>query len=686
MIEVELPDGRVLPVDTTDPMKASQAAKLFLQKESKLAPVEAPKFSPDQEALIAERMKAYDMGGKGGIRAGADAGARAGTLGLANVAEGLMDRVEALVRKGGYAENLDALNEADRRYRDKLRSDNPVASLAGDIAGGFSIGGTLSGMAGGAGAVRGATPAAGSGTALDTVGGAIKSFMTPSTGGIGSQVGKGIAQGAATSGIYAATEGDNIGNAALAGGVVGGALPAAMAAARGVYAVGDNLISPMLRPKEFAAKKWVQAAEGAPGGAQGALNRAQANDALPIDYAPEQARVLARAAMDVPNPGTGRTTTMMNTRQMQQSDRITNKVAKAFGDPDLYQDKFDDAIDTLRTNGDANYGAARAAKRPVDVGPVLDKIDETIAPGVSKIANPASTIADDSTSAVLARVRSKLASKKDRLFDLEDLHLVKEDIDDAIAKAKRAGSGTLARKLMAVKTELLGAMEKDNPLYKAARTQFSSDAAVRDAFEEGLGYFTTKGATMSARDVAQMSVAEVKAFKFGVSRAIADLVDRGADGADAVKAVIGSPAKRQALDALFASAKERREFYTAMLVEARKYRTRAELTGNSKTNRYRQASEEGGVSADVAKDLLTGGLTGAAKALVTRGLARAKGMSPEVANEYLKLATSKNPQAMAQTQALLQQAQGRKVRFEELRRALMQNVPAVTGATMAPEL
>jgi hypothetical protein len=643
-------------------------------------------FSPEQEALISDRLTKLKAAGTGGVRAGAETAMRSGSFGLANIAEGLINRAEAAVRSGSYSDNLAALQEADKRYREGLREENPVASVAGDIGGGFTLGGALSGVPGLAQSVKGAAPMASTGGALAPVGAAVKSFMSPAQGGLVKQIGKGAAQGAAVSGVYAATEGDNVGEAAVAGGVVGGAVPLAIGLGKGLYSVADNVASPWLRPQEFAAKKWAQANERAPGGAQGSMARAQANEALPIDYATEEARVLARAAADVPNPGTGRTTAMMNTRQLQQGSRVEKQVSKAFGDADLFDDKIDDALAALKKNGETNFDAARAAKKPVNVTPVLAEIDKTIAPGVNRIVSPGSTIADDSVSATLARVRSMLASSKDQLADLEDLHLVKMDLDGMIEGAKRQGNNTLSSKLMGVKRSLLNAMEADNPLYGVARKQFAGDAAIVDALENGLTYFSGKGATLSARDLQQMSAAEVKAFKYGVSKSIQQLIDAGADGADAVKKVIGSQAKRDALDALFETPKARREFYTSMLVEARKYRSRAEIIGNSKTNRYMQATQEGGVAADAAKDLLTGGIGGALRSMATRTLSRAQGMTPEVANEYLKLATARNPQATAQMQALLRQAGGRKVVFDQLREALMRGNAPVTSATLAPVL
>lgn len=670
---IEAPDGRRIKIEAPDEATAVKGAEEWVSANPRQAATEQPAFTPRQEELISDYLGRKRAGGTGALTAATRAGQSSSTLGLTDLLDRGLDYVETGVASNFGSDTWDDLytarREAERRYQDELSRKNPVASAAGSLAGGLGLIGPLSGIKA-AGAASAALPAP-TGAA-----GAVARALAPAEGGVMQQVAKGAAQGGALGGIYAANTGQDIAEGAVTGAAAGGAVPAVASAVRGVYGVGRDVLSPYLRPQEFAAEKFAQAS----GGVDDAIRntqRASKAGALPIDYAPEQARSLARAAVDVPNPGTGRTTTMMNARQLQQGDRVEGAVAKAFGSPDLYEKGLEGAVNKLKTAGNQNYRAAFDAKKPVNIQPVLDGIDSTIAPGVNKLVSPADTIADDSVSATLARVRRLLASDKDRMTDLENLHLVKMDLDGIIGTAKRGGNNTLASKLMGVKTDLLKAMESSNPLYQTARRTFAGDAAVKEAFETGRSYFATKGADISPREIAALSQAEREALKFGVAKGLQEVINGAQDGADVVKRIIGSKAKRALLDPLFESPKERSRFFSKMLVEARKYRTRMDVVGGSRTNRYLQAANEGNVASDVARDVVTGGLTGAMKAFVSRSLSRMKGLTPEVADEFLKIATAKNPQDVSRMMALLQQARGRQDRVDELMRAFRATAPGV---------
>ncbi|MEY5100133.1 MAG: hypothetical protein RJA36_2852 [Pseudomonadota bacterium] len=615
---------------------------------------EIAKYTPEQQSYLDQRSKAAsaDLGTLG------DATLASQSAGTFGIGPALFDAASAIFdrpKDTGWYDTFQLNREARQKGLEAARERSPVATTLAPIAAGI----------GGAGA---ATNAVGNLAARGVPGAAAADWLlAPATGGLGSQVAKGALQGAVGGAAVAGGEGADMGDAAAIGGAIGGAIPAIGAGVKAVGTVGSNILRPMYDAKGFAADKWAEVAGSGAKTVDDIEQLAARKGLRPVDVAPESARDTLRAATNVPGPGRDRLTNQLGVEKLGANNRVERAITESIGDPNMYDDAVETATKTLKKNGDELFGAARKAKRPIDVTPVLDKIDNTIAPGVNRIVDPGSTIADDSVSATLARVRSKLASGKEQLADLEDLHLVKEDIDSLISKAKRAGDGTLVGKLMGVKTSLLKQMDDTNPLYGVARKTYAGDAAVKDAYETGLEYLSSKGGNLSPRQLAELSDAEREAFKIGLAKGAKNIVDQSPDGADLVKRLIGSKAKRDALDPLFASKEDKGKFYTAMLNEARRNRTRQAVIGGSTTARQLTTGQNAMIAPeDMVMDVATGGISGAVKAVFKRAAARAQGFTSKTADEFIKLATDRTLSGQETRRELLRLAQGRKDRYEAL--------------------
>ena len=72
------------------------------------------------------------------------------------------------------------------------------------------------------------------------------------------------------------------------------------------------------------------------------------------------------------------------------------------------------------------------------------------------------------------------------LRNLEELHMVKMELDDMIQRSVRAGSGMKTRELMQVKQELLKAMDDFSPDYKLARSIWSEASEDLDFLDSAL--------------------------------------------------------------------------------------------------------------------------------------------------------------------------------------------------------
>lgn len=614
-----------------------------------LSPELTQPLDVEREKRIADRTERLRAaGGEGGLRASAQGGIRGMTANFAdNIVNGILATGEAGISALGGGEfnpveRYGEMQEAERWYTEGLRAKNPVAMATGEIAGGLGLTGKLSG----AGAL---TP-----TGASTTTGAVQSFMQPSTGGLMAQIGKGALQGGATGAAYAAGDGEDMASAAGVGAAIGGAIPAVGAGMRVGGQAVSNAVSPYLRPEQFAAGKVVQRLADDNMTPQQIAGRLQRNPGLAVaDVAGENTRGLARTAVNVPGPARTRITAQANIRQLGQGDRVGKAVGAAFGDPAMFQKTLDDSIGVMKTQASPLYQQAFAAKTPVDVSSVVKAIDDRIAPGVNQMVSPRDNLMDDSVTGAIARLRSRFATSTNQRFDLEALHLQKMDLDSMIETAQRAGQNTKTRALVQVKNELLKAMDAASPDYRQARSIFAGEAEIQRALEDGLSY-ATNATTKTAREIAAMSTAEKEAFRIGVARGLRQAIDQAPDGADVVKRVFGSRAKRAALEPLFNNTTERAQFQNAMLREARATRTRQAVIGNSTTARQQADMEDAGMAVGTALDAATGGIGGAVKNLIARVGARIGGVTPEVADEIGRLVMSRNPQDVARAVQILQ--------------------------------
>ena len=175
-------------------------------------------------------------------------------------------------------------------------------------------------------------------------------------------------------------------------------------------------------------------------------------------------------------------------RQIDQPERVAGFVEDAF-------DAHRTAADTERAlrrgrseAADAAYDAARGGSEPVDVRGAISAIDDRIG------GMQGSGVAGDGIDARLAGFRRRLAAPEQNLPDgttareLSDFDRVlgvKQDVQDAISAAQRAGRNNEARELTRLSRELDAALETASPAYREANDQFARQSRVIDSVEEG---------------------------------------------------------------------------------------------------------------------------------------------------------------------------------------------------------
>lgn len=535
---------------------------------------------------------------------------------------GFGDEIEAGLRTGfGLLGDYDKTVGDVRSNVKDFAKENPMTALAAEIGGGL--------ITGGVGGARAAGTAVGR-KVLEKAG------TTGLAAGIGAAEGA-IAGVGAGEDAASRTVGGLVG--AGAGGVLGGAAPAAVGAIKsGVNRVRSTVSDKAAR--DIADIKALQAIEEAnmtPEKVISGLDETRASgvtDSMIPDVAGDATRGLARGASTVSGEGRGVAQKALDERAANMGDEIANDVGNVLAGGKSATDALDEIATRQAANAGNDYDAAfniDGAPVRVEVGDQLKRLfslpafDEAVeqARNLAKFDGVEIPSADD-------------LIKGGRIDDLslQELHYVKMGLDEVMGLGKRGqaktsiGRGT-ERKLKEARAEFIGILDDAAPnidgesAYKTARNKFAGDARLREAIEDGEGFFKMKPDELEAK-VGKMTDSEKEAFRIGVAQAVRNSVDNTADLADAGKKIFGNKRQKKLLRAAFPddetfNAFEKRMNARIEQVVTRGYGPRA----GSPTEPRRQDVNNLAERADAVTSLLMGNPLPAARSLAGRVTDRA---------------------------------------------------------------
>lgn len=281
----------------------------------------------------------------------------------------------------------------------------------------------------------------------------------------------------------------------LVGAGIGGAAPAVVAGTmRGVRAAGDMLGGAanlgnkgraqraVVESLKKSGRKLPQVSDDVARAAREGQPQYRLMDAMGV-AGQRRASGIARTGDD----GAEEIAQYLRQRQMDQGDRMLDFVDDAFETKGTTAAKTRDALTAQRgANADAAYASARGNAAPVDVRGALSVIDDRI--GGMKGAR----VAGDGIDAKLSQFRNRLAATKPpkgelsrELSDFDRVLGVKQDVQDAIGAAVRAGRNNEARELGKLVKELDSALEGASDMYRAANDQFRQASRVIDSVDTG---------------------------------------------------------------------------------------------------------------------------------------------------------------------------------------------------------
>lgn len=403
-------------------------------------------------------------------------------------------------------------------------------------------------------------------------------------------------------------------------------------------------------------------------------------DAIPADVGINFSRLLRTASNKIPNIE-GRAAEVFKARQSGQGDRILSAFDDASGTASL---SVDDEIARLNTSLkpqiDALYATVR--ERSVPTSPLLKNLLE----------------GKTFTASARRKAEKVLSSRRalgDKISNIDVIDATKQQLDDEIGKAVRAGEGNKVRNLVREKNVLVNEADKAIPEYKQARDLFAGKASLENAADAGTQFIKLK--PRDIQDLTKtMGESELRMFKLGAKRSILDKIDDVQTGADLTKRLFGKGGDVKKLRGLFDTKEQFDQFSNTLEKEAQFVLTRRAAQANSTT--AKQLSDEVDAT-ETLKNAIDAISTpvGAANVLgrILGGLGRNK--SDEAFTKALEgagdilLAKGMNPDRLS---AILRRGTRRQVE-KELRMAMRKELkapraaPVTTGAVVetvsAPE-
>lgn len=580
--------------------------------------------------------------------------------GGAGVVQGVADLVRGRGLGGFSAGYNDALT-AQRQNLEVFRQNNPYLGAGLEIAGGVVGGGAAAGRA-----LAGEAP-----TAARTI---------ATAAGAGALQGFGQGEGVADRAVGAAT------GAALGAGFAA-ALPAVLRVGQGVIGrIGQA--AGIGNSDEAAATMLLRAMQDdglTPAQAVARISEWRSTGAKPetlFDIAGENTRRLARTAAGRTGPGTERAVNFLTERQGAQAGRIADDAAGGLGqNADDFFARRQALVQQRSTEAAPWYERAfRIQVQPNEYARVARFVEDPIGQEamrkglrVIELEHLARGEPFNPAAYGVRRVNGELAPVEGQTPNMRLLDAVKRGFDEIVEGFRDSTSGRLNlnqygravdQSRAAYRNELAGMFHP----YRRALEAWSGPSQGLDALARGRDLFNIRDAEAARAAVSvRRNPTEADFFRLGAAQAIQERIASATDGADAVKRIFGTPAKRALLRAAFPDDVSFNQFATQMQREAAMYRNAqfvSPRTGSQTQLRASDAEDFGSVAADAAIAAVVPGqsVLGALAGAGRGAMARAQGVTPAIGDALTqRLFASDTPQMVAtlrelQTRRLRQMA------------------------------
>ncbi|WP_085032302.1 hypothetical protein [Ensifer aridi] len=567
-----------------------------------------------------------------------------------------------------YERNLNAQRATDELDAKKRMAERLTGQILGAVGGGVGL--AKKGLSATANAVS-----SGKGLAGVTKASALEGAVLGGAQGFGSGEGLDGRLGGAATGIGLGT-------------VIGGALPPVTTAVSGaVKGASAPFIAPF-RPEAYtdkAMRTYLQRSGKTPEQIT-SIMRSAAEDGQPMyTMADAMGNAGQRALVPVtrtPNDARQEVTDFLIRRQLGQPQRLASALAEGFDAPQT-SDQVTRALTGAReVEANQLYTAARREAGPVNVTSILERIDETISPGVNNVVSPRDNIGYDTIEGALARVRRMISDGNSQVTDFNTLFRAKLDLDDMITKAEGQGAGNRAHYLTQVKREVDRVLETASPAYRNANDTFARRSQVIDSIETGQA---AKSGRVRAEDSIEgfknLTPEQQQAFRVGyVDPIIADIESLPMGPATNRARGLTTPKYEQEFQA-FAAPGRAEQLGNRIGRENRMFETSNAALGNSRTaDNLGDIDDMANFDPAVLTNLLTGNWKQAALTGARQAFNAGKGLPPRVVERVGRQLVETNPEAAL---AALTKVQRQQVSRDQLRAiilsSMLQNANAGVG-------
>lgn len=638
-------------------------------------PAQATAAKPEPDQYRAAAMADREKLSKAGVNTDADLpriGMQGATFNTADeILAGLTTPLEMIGQKTWNP--VEGYRYAKAKQDLALEEGRKKAGLAGtaaEIAGGVMSG---SGLArGGATAARFLAPNAGLGA---------RSLAAAADAGV---------MGAVAGGAEGNSLGERATNAATGGAfgaAVGGAMP-------GLIKLGGAVLSPLtsnvnarVNPQKYARSQVARAIM------EGSNDPSQIADDVARAASEGQGIFTVADSMGNPGqrmlstvtraPGAGRANAVefLEQRQAGQGRRLANALIEGFDTPQTAEQTRAAMTAVRGQMADQAYTAARQGAGPVDVSRVVSNIDDTLLPGVNRIVNPQSGIADDSIEGALRQVRSRLTDGRSMQTDFASLQRLRADLSDRIQTAVQSGRGNQARMLGQALRELDTAMESASPGFRAANRQFAQASRNIEAIDAG------RNAAMRGRtediipEFRALPAEGQQGYRAGYVDPLIQDVQKGAFGVNKARPLINDAFADES--AAIAPMRTQPQMQRRIGRENTMFETRAQALGGSKTADNLADQAAMGADPSMIANLISGNWGGVARGALAAGQNALTGNTPAVREEVSRILLMRGGNVTAQQmQNILQEAVNR----IQLRQLIMGQLGrgAAGGLAVAP--
>lgn len=681
---------------------AARRMKTSQEKMDKIRKGAYGKITPEEKA-------------NGGLMGYADGGmvhmADGGDFSMANLGRavgqglglGFGDEAIARVRAKMEGRPYEDVVREEREAYQKFQEKNPFIALGTELVSGAipTIGMAMIPGAGTPGAVAGSVRM---GQAASKLSQYMPKFMTGT-------MGKAAATGATTGAIAGAgseTEG-NRASGALSGGTTGAVLGPTVA--KGIQLTGQaakavkNAFKPSPGAVEQRATNKVLEAMGRDEMDSTALKaKMMADQKLGVQStimdATPSLSTLGEAVVTRPGAGRKILGTGLNERLEGGREAAASRALKDIGKGVDYTAQEDKLVGTLRSNANNLYDTAYAHGSVDDTRILKVLEDDTF----KKAFKEAQAISSKEARAAELRGEDPSRFKLNDIYDLDKdgnmisvgkipdvrtLDYIKRGIDALIDKGyKGEGMGKAeANALKDLRKAYIGVIDENVPEYAAARAKYAGDMEVLDALRLGrTDYLSPKMLPNEAKKLVNgMSEAERDALRAGVAQSLLTKVMDAPQQINAAQRIIGAPATRKRLEALFQDPNEYKVFEAALTRESELFRNAQDIVRGSRTANKTEALKDlkaGNGIFDIAGEAvdIAAGSPGSVVGRVLKYLQARTTLDEKTAGEVAKMLKSGTTQEVDDT---LKRLESSSAKFLEDKNTSARRLKTVSGTVGA---